>query len=402
VHLAPFPARDVDFVGFGSGHGHGMGQWGAFGYAALDHERYQWILAHYYGGATLSSKANLVSRNPVVSVDLNENDGAPVVVTSPSAFSFGGHSFAGGQAARAVLTAGRWSLSAARSCAAADWTHIASGLVNPVARPASLLPFATEKQVLTICEAGGVTLPVRGTVEAYDSPGGAVTLSVLPEEEYIRSVLSTEESWSWGLFGGSRDSPQGHPWGFQALEAQAVAARSYVAAELATGGWARYATACDDECQSYAGMASETTISNAAVAATAGQILEQHGAPVFAEYSASTGGYSFGGQFPAVVDRGDSVCIKSTYYTCNPCHRWLATVPVKSIERAFPSVGDLALVEVTERNHLGALGGRAETVVFGGTNGAKVSVSAYDLEVLLGDNNPDSCASDWFGVTNGP
>jgi hypothetical protein len=40
--------------------------------------------------------------------------------------------------------------------------------------------------------------------------------------------------------------------------------------------------------------------------------------------------------------------------------------------------------------------------VFGGTNGAKVSVSAYDLEVLLADNNPDSCASDWFGVTNGP
>ena len=65
-----------------TGLGLGMGQWGAFGYAAVDHEPYQWILAHYYGGTTLSSADNLVSTDPLISVDLNENDGAPVVVTS--------------------------------------------------------------------------------------------------------------------------------------------------------------------------------------------------------------------------------------------------------------------------------------------------------------------------------
>jgi len=58
--IAPFPGRDVDFVGYGNGSGVGMGQWGAFGYAALDHESYQWILAHYYGGTTLSTGDNLV------------------------------------------------------------------------------------------------------------------------------------------------------------------------------------------------------------------------------------------------------------------------------------------------------------------------------------------------------
>jgi len=70
-----------------------MSQWGAFGYAALDHESFQWILAHYYPGTTLSYSDSLVSTDPMVSVDLNENDGDPVVVTSQSAFSFGGSSF---------------------------------------------------------------------------------------------------------------------------------------------------------------------------------------------------------------------------------------------------------------------------------------------------------------------
>ena len=337
-----------------------------------------------------------------IRVDLNENDGASVVITSGSAFSFGGHSFVAGEAARAVLAAGRWTLLEAVGCSSTRWTRVASGLVNPLAKPSSLSPDAAVNQVLTVCEAGGVDLPVRGTIQALDSPAGAVTLNIVPVEEYVRSVVSAEVSWSWGLFGATGRSPQGRPWGFQALEAQAVASRSYVAAELATGGWTKYATACDSSCQSYPGMADETSISDAAVADTAAQILEQQGEPVLTEYSASTGGYSDGGQFPAVADSGDAVCVKSSYYTCNPCHRWLASVPVGAIEKAFRSVGRLAAVEVTARNGLGALGGRAETVEMIGTTGTRVFVPAGQLESLLEANNANSCVSDWYGVTNGP
>jgi hypothetical protein len=275
-------------------------------------------------------------------------------------------------------------------------------------------------QVLTICEHDGVDLAVRGTVEAYDSPAGAVTLNILPIEEYVRSVVSAEVSWSWGLFGGRTGSPQGHPWGFQALEAQAIATRSYAAAELASGGWAPYATSCDSSCQSYPGMANESPMLNAAVADTAGQILEQPvtpvttgmpampvtpgtpAMPVLAEYSASSGGYTVSGQFPGVVDRGDSVCIKSRYYTCNPCHKWWASVPVSAVEKAFPSVGTLAAVDVTQRNGVGPLGGRVETVEIIGTTGTEVSAASSALGALLGLNNQDYCASDWYGVTNGP
>ena len=424
--IAPFPAPNVGFVGFGNGSGLGMGQWGAFGYAALDHEPYRWILAHYYVGTTLSSSDNLTSTDPTISVDLNENDGDAVVVTSESQFSFGGYTFLGGQAVRAVLSRSTWTLSDAAGCSSTKWTPVASRVVNPIAAPSSVQPSVALNQVLTICEHDGFDLPVSGTVEAYDSPHGAVTLSILPIEEYVRSVISAEVSWSWGLFGGSDGSPQGHAWGFQALEAQAVATRSYVAAEIASGGWASYATACDSDCQSYPGMANENPMLNAAVTDTAGQILEQPGTtsttsttsttgttgttsttstpgtPVFADYSASSGGYTVSGQFPSVVDRGDSVCIKSSYYTCNPCHKWMASVPASAIEKAFPSVGTLAAVEVTQRNGLGPLGGRVETVEIVGTTGFEVSVSAYALVALLAVNNPNRCSSDWYGITNGP
>lgn len=399
--LAPFPARTVNFVGFGDGHGDGMGQWGAFGYAAVDHEPYRWILSHYYGGTTLSSSGNVISDDPEVSVDLNENEGSAVVVTSGAPFSFGGHSFLPAQAARAVLASGRWTLSEASGCSSAKWAPVAAGLVDPLAKPSFRSPAATASQVLTVCEADGVDLPVRGTVEAYDSPAGAVTLNILPVEEYVRDVISAEVSWSWGLFGGSTGSPQGHPWGFQALEAQAVASRSYVAAELANGGWSAYATACDSTCQSYAGMADENALSDAAASDTSGEVLELRGEPVYTEYSASTGGYSYGGQFPAVADRGDAVCFKTSYYTCNPCHKWFAAVPVVAIEKMFSSVGALSAVDVTRRNGLGALGGRVETVELVGTTGAMMSIAAYALEPLIA-HNPNSCVSDWYGVTNGP
>jgi hypothetical protein len=76
--LAPFPASNVDFTGYGDGPGYGMGQWGAFGYAAVEHETYSWILNHYYGdGTVLSLSGNIMSKDPMISVELTENAGAP-------------------------------------------------------------------------------------------------------------------------------------------------------------------------------------------------------------------------------------------------------------------------------------------------------------------------------------
>lgn len=50
----------VDGTGFG--HGRGMSQWGAYGWA-VDHDKsWQWILDHYYGGTSLADVATAQSR----------------------------------------------------------------------------------------------------------------------------------------------------------------------------------------------------------------------------------------------------------------------------------------------------------------------------------------------------
>jgi SpoIID/LytB domain protein len=42
-----YPSATVDLTGHGWGHGRGMGQYGAYGYAKAG-QPYTWILDHYY------------------------------------------------------------------------------------------------------------------------------------------------------------------------------------------------------------------------------------------------------------------------------------------------------------------------------------------------------------------
>ncbi len=102
----------------------------------------------------------------------------------------------------------------------------------------------------------------------------------------------------------------------------------------------------------YLGASGEAATTNAAIAATAGQVRMLNGAIARTEFSSSTGGYTTdGATFPAVVDEGDA-------YTGNPHHNWTSTLTDDQIEAAYPAIGDLQRIEVLERNGLGAEGGR--------------------------------------------
>jgi SpoIID/LytB domain protein len=392
---ASYPSPDVTFKGHGWGHGIGMGQWGAFGYAYEYHETYQWMLAHYYGGTVPATLAS----DPTISVAITENDGAPVLVTSGAKFTVAGHPFAAGAAVQMTLTspAGTWTIASRSSCTgSAAWKTVATA-TNPVAVPSVTSPSASPAQVLVLCRSDGVDEGLRGDVRAFAYQGEAHTLNLVPLEEYVAGVVPSEMPADWGGLGAA--GPGGRPWGFQALEAQAVAVRSYaVAYYTADGGWGGYADICDyPDCQSYQGIENENPISNAAVAATAGQILDLQGTHTAAttEYSASTGGYTTGGPFPAVPDLGDAICVPGNGLTCNPNHDWQTAVPVGTVEAAYPSVGALTSVAVTERNGLGDLGGRVLEVRVSGASGS-VTVSGADFAGALG------LLSDWFAVTNGP
>ncbi len=101
---------------------------------------------------------------------------------------------------------------------------------------------------------------------------GAKVVKV-PLERYVRGVVSAEMPSSWPA---------------PALEAQAIASRTY--ALTAHAGGSRFDVYSDTRSQMYRGVAAETAATNAAVTATAGQIVTYAGRPATTYYFASSGG----------------------------------------------------------------------------------------------------------------
>ncbi|HEX3511199.1 MAG TPA: SpoIID/LytB domain-containing protein [Solirubrobacteraceae bacterium] len=95
----------------------------------------------------------------------------------------------------------------------------------------------------------------------------------VPLERYVRGVIGAEMPSSWPA---------------AALEAQAVAARTYALTSHAGG--ARFDVYSDTRSQVYRGRAAETASTVAAAVATAGQIVLYAGKPVPTYYFASSGG----------------------------------------------------------------------------------------------------------------
>ena len=362
----------ITLSGHGYGHGIGMGQYGAIGYALMGSPwTYQNILSHYYGGTTLGT---MPTPNPNIRVVLTWNDNNPIRITSQSSFSVAGVAFSANQVAMLSLnSSGSWSLARSSSCSG-PWSAVSSATYSTtqaVAIPASQSPTASVSQVLTLCNNNGGTTPYRGEIQAASYNGSPRTVNVLPLNEYLAGVVPSEMPGSWGNLGPA--GPQSQPWGFQALEAQAVAARSYAEARLGSLG---YADICDSTyCQEYLGMSQEYSQATAAVNDTSGVVLYNSGGAIAsAMYSASTGGYTAGGPFPAVPDAGDAVCNSSG---CNPYHNWSVTITASQIEQAWPQFAQVSSVTITSRNGYGDWGGRVLQMSISGlsSSGQATSVS---------------------------
>ncbi len=113
------------------------------------------------------------------------------------------------------------------------------------------------------------TAPAKAQVRVM--MGGEVRR--VPLESYVRGVVSAEVSPSWPL---------------AALEAQAVASRTY--ALTAHAGGSKFDVYADTRSQVYRGVAAQTPQTDAAVAATAGQIVTYAGKPAITYFFASSGG----------------------------------------------------------------------------------------------------------------
>ena len=390
-----YPSATVNLTGHGFGHGRGMGQWGAFGYA-YNGWSWQQIVGHYYAGSapTVLTPAQAAT---AVAVVLTENNGNDVIVTSGNGFLLWGQHFVAGQAVRLVPNgAGAWSLYSGSGCAGPWAGPFATGAVNPVVIPDhdTVLgdpPATVAADALQLCQGNG-NVSVRGKLMAtYNtgSPAAPRTVNVVPLEEYVAGVVPNESPAYWGTLGGA--GAQGQARGFQELEAQAVAARSYVMAAL--GSYGGYADTCDLTCQTYRGIANENPLTDAATVDTAATVMEEGGRIMTTEYSASTGGYTAPGTFPAVDDAGDSICPPGVNGACNPNHTWQVAVPVSTIQVAWPQLGTLESLSITARNGFGDWGGRVTSMTLVGSSRSVV---------VTGDQFAAACnlRSDWFIPTD--
>jgi peptidoglycan hydrolase-like amidase len=335
-------------------------------------------LSHTPEAHTLSDTMN-------VNISMEENAGLDVIVNSTEGVSAPGVPSAA--AVRFHQTGTTWEVDTGPGCAG-PWNPVLTNQTTPLASPLS-------GGLLQLCVASG-SPTVHGTLTAvYNSLGQARTVNTLGLEQYVADTVPGESPSSWATLGGA--GPQGQDWGFQELEAQAVAVRSYVLSDL--GGYGGYADTCDLDCQTYRGIQYETPTSIAAANDTAGQVMVMpNGSVATTEYSSSTGGYTSSANqqspFTPVPDDGDAVSI-------NPNHHWTAQVSYTAIQNAWPQIGTFTGFggATSDPGHPYDFPfGRVDTIILDGTSDPS-GLSVPGAEFFT-DLEADGVLSDLFTVTS--
>jgi len=125
--------------------------------------------------------------------------------------------------------------------------------------------------------AGQANRAFRGEIHVLPFPAGMTIVNRLTMEEYLYAVVPSEMPSSWPA---------------AALEAQAIAARTYAFSHLGSYEKRGFDLMGSVASQAYNGVSSETRSVRQAVNATRGQILTYNGKAIAAYYSANSGGYS--------------------------------------------------------------------------------------------------------------
>jgi stage II sporulation protein D len=187
----------------------------------------------------------------------------------------------------------------------------------------------------------------------------------LPLETYVRGVVGAEMPASWPL---------------AALEAQAVASRTYALTDHAGGS--RFDVYADTRSQVFLGTKAQTAQTNAAVAATAGQIVTYAGQPAITYFFASSGGMTedvqngFPGATPQPWLRG-----VPDPYDQGPQHTWSVSMSFASAAARLRGLvrGAFRGIEVLRRGYSPRI---LEADVLG--SAGSMQVSGPELESRLG------------------
>ena len=315
---APAAVTATTFLvsGRGWGHGVGMSQYGALGYAQ-DGWTYDQILGHFYTGAELGP-------SPVARVRVLVAE-AKAGVTVRSSVPFQVRDVFG---KTYPLPAGKVPLGPKLRVAV-------NGTPTELAGPILFLPGTAPLEL---------DRPYRGQIAVSVTGQKLDAVNVLGLELYLQGVVAQEMPSAW---------PE------EALKAQAVAARSYALAHRLSGkAFDLYA---DVRSQVYGGIAGENPRTTAAVQATKAEVMLWEGKPIDALFHSTSGGSTldaaevFGKPVPYLVGVDDP------HSALSPVHRWgpvavaettlrkglKLRVPVKSLQLARGPSGRVSTAQVT-------------------------------------------------------
>jgi stage II sporulation protein D len=317
VLAAAVPAADAAvrhvIRGAGFGHGIGMSQYGAYGFA-LEGSAYADILAHYYSGTTLSSAPSRPVR-----VLLQPED---PYIRVRGATSIGGR------------TLNPEALYVARESRGAIRVTTPAG--RRVARVANGAQFRGPEALRLMGPALNFITDglYRGAIEIRTEGAGVTAINELELDTYVRGVVAGEMPSSWPL---------------EALKAQAVTARTYaLATRKTTGLFDQYP---DTRSQVYRGVTGESVRSDAAVSQTAGRILTYGGVPAVTYYFSTSGGHTENVEFSFVGSLAKPwlVGVPDPYDTQSPYHRWTVPTTAARLDAALGAPGRFKRVRVLDR-----------------------------------------------------
>jgi stage II sporulation protein D len=286
-------------TGHGWGHGIGLSQYGALGYA--EHGwKYTRILDHYFTGTHVAPLPRSVTERVLLSEGSAVHFGASSAMTLRDATG-----------AKKSLTAGSYRLQPGGSSGHLQLVSKASGAVTKgLVAPVQVNPGS---QPLRLDDSAGIGFSGdhwHGSFRVVESGSSVMCVDVVGLEKYLRGVVPSEMPASWPL---------------PALKSQAVAARSYaVATRNPSGSFDAYA---DTRSQVYGPIEHEAAASTAAVADTAHQAVWYKGTVATTFFSSSSGGRTASEQaawdttnsepyLVPVIDRYDSAG------GANPYHTW--------------------------------------------------------------------------------
>ena len=329
--------------GAGFGHGIGMSQYGAYGYA-LEGAKYPGILAHYYKGTRLSTAPSRPVRVLLQPVD--------PYIRVRGATSVGGRSLKPGTMYIAKRGGGGIVVTNSRGRRV--------GTFGSVIRFRGSDPMRLMGPALNSVTSG----LYRGSIEVRVDGGGVTSINELDMDSYIRGVVAGEMPSSWPL---------------EALKVQAVAARTYALATSKTSG--AFDQYPDTRSQVYRGVTGESVRSDAAVKDTDGKIVTYSGTPAVTYYFSTSGGHTENIEFSFVgsLSKPWLVGVPDPYDTQSPWHRWTVRLSEAALDRALRAPGRFKRIKVLERG-VSPRVVRAQVV---GTRGTR-SVTGPQIRSALG------------------